>query len=50
MKREIFLKRGPVPVQLSVMVREARPAPRLASLSAVAALKSRTAAAVVKMA
>lgn len=48
-KKEIFLKRGPVPVQLSIMVREARPVPRLANLSAVATLKSRTTA-VVKMA
>ncbi|ROW05072.1 hypothetical protein VSDG_00379 [Cytospora chrysosperma] len=48
-KREIFLKRGPVPVQLSIMVREPRPVPKLANLPAIAALKSR-AGAVVKMA
>ena len=49
MKKDIFLKRGPVPVQLSIMVREPRPVPKLANLPAIATAKPR-AAAVVKMA
>ncbi|KUI55135.1 hypothetical protein VP1G_02470 [Cytospora mali] len=48
-KKEIFLKRGPVPVQLTIMVREPRPVPKLTNLPAMATLKSRVAA-VAKMA
>ncbi|KAK7748831.1 hypothetical protein SLS53_000855 [Cytospora paraplurivora] len=48
-KKDIFLKRGPVPVRLSIMVREPRPVPRLTNHPAVATLKSRTAG-LVKMA
>lgn len=58
-KKEIFLKRGPAPVQLSIMVREPQPASRFANITtttttATAAtvgsggLRSRTASVAVK--
>lgn len=52
-KKEIFLKRGPAPVQLSIMVREPQSAAKFANITTTAAaaitgLKSKTTT-VVKM-
>lgn len=55
-KKEIFLKRGPAPVQLSIMVREPQPASRFTNVTAAGAaaatagsgLKSKTVTATVK--
>lgn len=49
-KKEVFLKRGPVPVRLTIMVREPQPVPKMTnSVVAAAGFKSKASAA-VKMA
>lgn len=51
-KKEVFLKRGPVPVRLTIMVREPQPVPKMTNsvvAAAAAGFKSKASAA-VKMA
>lgn len=44
-KKDIFLKRGPAPIQLSIMVREPQPAARFANITTTSATAMSTAAA-----
>lgn len=46
-KKDIFLKRGPAPIQLSIMVREPQPAARFANITTASATAAATSTATV---
>lgn len=45
-KKEVFLKRGPVPVQLTIMVREPQPVQKITNIPTISGFKSKTTASI----